>query len=255
MYKLSYIITGIIPITCLQKNRIYYERTLIPFLDKINMIAVTSFVSTQKQKYSYIKISQMKKTTIAAAFLMAISTLTFAGNDKDKAKGESTATIINSTKENVYKLHYNSATPGTVAVNILDASGKVILIDYIKNKEGFVRPYNFQGLSEGNYFIEVNDHAGKVKIPLTHKSEQISNFIKADVKALSSDRKFELLMLGNLSKGVVVTIYNKFDKIIYSESITETSGIRKVYNLSKVGDREITFEVKAQNKVIHTERF
>jgi hypothetical protein len=203
----------------------------------------------------------MKKTTIAAALLMIISTCSFAGvtkdgeKDKDKTKGESKASISGSTKDEVYNLLYRSNTPGKVLVSIRDAKGKLILVDYIRNKDGFMRPYNFSTLTEGNYLVEVTDHNGKMSMPVEHKSHEVKNSIKADVKALSNDRKYELLMLGNLSKGVKVTIYNKYDKVIFTEVITMPGGFSKVYDLTKVEDREVTFEVRSEKKIILTERF
>jgi hypothetical protein len=42
------------------------------------------------------------------------------------------------------------------------------MVDRIKNeRDGFMRPYNFASLEEGNYQIEINDHNGKVVLPLS----------------------------------------------------------------------------------------
>jgi hypothetical protein len=195
------------------------------------------------------------RTTLTAALLAIVSTGLFAGNDTDNTK-DSQAIVRNSSKNSVYQLVYTSASTGTVKVSILDANGNLIMTDRILNsQDGFMRPYNFSGLAEGNYLIEVQDGKNTVKLPVTHKITSIEEAINVKIKALAVEKKFQLTMLGSSENGLQVDILDGANKLVYTDYIDAHNSFSKVYDLTKVKAENFTFEVKSSNKLISKEQF
>jgi hypothetical protein len=127
------------------------------------------------------------------------------------------------------------------------------MVDRIKNdKDGFMRPYNFSSLAEGSYQIEINDHNGRVVLPLTHN--MVAAPVKVKIEALEA-KKFQLVMVGQPTEGIQVDILDNSNRVVYSDYIQAQSSFRKVYNLSQLQSENFKFEVKSQNKIITTEKF
>ena len=193
------------------------------------------------------------RATLTAALLAVVSTGLFAGNDRDNTN-DTQAIVRNSSKNAVYQLVYTSASENSVKVSIMDANGNLIMTDKIQNAtEGFMRPYNFSGLAEGNYLIEVQDGKNTVKLPVTHKRNVEE--INVKIKALAIEKKYQLTMLGSSEYGLQVDILDQTNKLVYTEYIDAHSSFSKVYDLSKVRANNFTFEVKSSNKLISKEQF
>ena len=194
-----------------------------------------------------------KKTTLLAVLITLMSTSLFASNDRGEVKENAQPIVRPTSKKSVYQVVYQSAHKGAVTVNILDANGKVIMVDRIINdSEGFMRPYNFASLAEGNYQIEVKDHTGRVVLPLNHTVAVAP--VKVKIQALDT-KKFQLVMVGQSSGGLQVEIKDNNNRIVYSDYIQTSSSFSKVYNLSQLQADNFTFEVKNNNKVITSEQF
>jgi flagellar hook assembly protein FlgD len=194
-----------------------------------------------------------KKATLLAVLITVMSTSLFASNDRGDIKENTNAIVRATGKKAVYQVVYQSAQRGSVTVNILDAKGNVIMVDRIKNeKDGFMRPYNFTSLAEGNYQIEINDHNGKVVLPLSHTA--VVAPVKVRIEALDA-KKFQLVMVGQPVGGLQVDILDNSNKVVYSDFIQAQSSFSKIYNLSQIPAENIRFEVRNQNKVITTEKF
>lgn len=194
-----------------------------------------------------------KKITFIAGLIALMSTSLFASNDRGGIT-ENTQPIVRATgKKAVYQVVYQSSQKGIVTVNILDANGRVVMVDRLKNDEhGFMRPYNFSSLAEGNYQIEITDHSGKVVLPLTHAV--VTAPVKVKIEALDT-KKFQLVMVGQALNGLHVDILDNNNKVVYSDYIQSQSSFSKVYNLSQLQSENFKFEVRNQNKVITTEKF
>jgi flagellar hook assembly protein FlgD len=194
-----------------------------------------------------------KKATLLAVLITVMSTSLFASNDRGDAKENTQALVRNTGRKAVYQVVYQSAHRGSVTVNILDGKGNVIMVDRIKNtNEGFMRPYNFSSLAEGDYQIEINDHNGKVVLPLNHAVAVAP--VKVKIEALEA-KKFQLVMVGQPAEGLQVDILDNNNKVVFSDFITAQSSFRKVYNLNQVQAENFKFEVRSQNRIITTEKF
>jgi hypothetical protein len=197
----------------------------------------------------------MKTKSILIALLVTVmSTMLFA-NDREKSS-DAKAIIRNSGKSSVYQLVYLSEAPGTVNVSILDSKGNTIMTDRVKNVEdGFMRPYNFSALAEGNYLIEIQDSQGKVKVPFIHKVSRAVQPMQVKVKALPTDKKYQVIMVGSQADVLQVNILDEANTLVYTDYIDATGSFSKVYDLTKVKASNFTFEIRNSNEVISTQQF
>jgi hypothetical protein len=197
----------------------------------------------------------MKTKSILTALLITVMSTMLLANDREKAS-DAKAIIRNSGKNAVYQLVYLSEVPGTVSVSILDAKGNTIMTDRVKNvEEGFMRPYNFSALAEGNYVIEVHDSKGIVKVPFIHKVTKAVQPLQVKVKALPTDKKYQLIMVGSQEDVLQVNILDGTNTLVYTDYIDANNSFSKVYDLTKVKANNFTFEIRNSNEVISTQQF
>ena len=197
----------------------------------------------------------MKTKSILIALLVTVMSSALFANDREKLS-DAKAIIRSSGKSSVYQLVYLSEVPGTVSVSILDAKGKTIMTDRVKNvEEGFMRPYNFSALAEGNYVIEVQDSKGKVKVPFIHKVNKAVQPMQLKVKALPTDKKYQLIMVGSQADVLQVNILDGDRTLVYTDYIDANNSFSKVYDLTKVKASNFTFEIRNSNEIITTQQF
>jgi hypothetical protein len=130
------------------------------------------------------------------------------------------------------------------------------MTDRVKNEEdGFMRPYNFAALAEGNYLIEVQDSKGKVKVPFTHKVNKAAQPLQVKVKALTTDKKYQLIMVGSQAEVLQVNILDEANTLVYTDYIDAKNSFSKVYDLTKVKASNFTFEIRNSNEIISSQQF
>jgi len=83
-----------------------------------------------------------------------ICTLVSARGIDGPVKGSSVA-VTNVTGSTLYKVYYKSERPGKVKLSIMDENGFILFGETMNKVNGFLRPYNFDGLPEGQYTIRV----------------------------------------------------------------------------------------------------
>lgn len=167
----------------------------------------------------------MKKTLSILVVLLAVSSLTFALRTPGKETG--IAVVRNGA---TYKLYYNGLQQLDVTVSIRDASDRVVFREVLKDVAGFVRPYNFSHLSEGDYVIEIKDINGLRTEKIRYQKDDETKFARV-VKVSESERKYLLMISNKVPGSFTVKIFDGSDNIIYSHK-EETSGdFAKVYNL------------------------
>src|SRR5579864_5552739 len=99
----------------------------------------------------------MKKISLLLASVL-LCTLVFARGIDGPIKGSSVA-VTNAKGSTLFKLYYKSENAGRVKITIEDEKGNTVFSETMKNADGFVRPYNFQELPEGQYTIAVEDES------------------------------------------------------------------------------------------------
>lgn len=184
-------------------------------------------------------MKKMMTTMVGVLF----STLVFAGGTVDEPSSASGVAVLPGT-EGVFKLLYKGAKVSDVKVSIVDATNKLVFSETVKKVDGFMRPYNFSALKEGEYTITIEDAAGEKVEKVSYRSGQISKLVT--VKPVGDQGKYLLTATGKGSERITVNIFDSADNLLYNESKATLGDFAQVYNLSKVSG-SLTFEIVHEN--------
>ena len=180
----------------------------------------------------------MKKTLSVLVVLMVFSSVVFARRLDNPGATPSAAVVKIGT---TFKLYYKGSQQADVKVSILDAGNHLVFSETIKDVEGFVRPYNFENLPEGDYTIKISDKNGRQIEKISYKQEK-SEALSHLLKVAGTDAKYLLTVANRGESDVTVRIYDNANKMIYSQKEKVSSDFAKVYNLEGIGG-EFIFEV------------
>lgn len=169
----------------------------------------------------------MKKTLSFLAALMMISSLILAADSPRSKPG--TAVVKNGA---TYKLYYNGSQQMDVAISIRNADDQIVFREVLKHVDGFVRPYNFSDLSEGEYTIEIRDDNG-LKIEKIRYEKAVDSKQARVLKLSGSENKYLLMISNKSAKAVKVRILDESDNVIYNQHETITGDFARIYNLNK----------------------
>lgn len=169
----------------------------------------------------------MKKTLSFLAALMMISSLILAADSPGLKPG--TAVVKSGT---TYKLYYNGSQQTDVVISIRNADDQIVFREVLKNVDGFVRPYNFSHLSEGDYTIEIRDSNG-LKVEKVRYGNTIDTKQSRIVKLPGNEHKYLLIIPSSAPRDVNVRILDESDNVIYNQHETITGNFAKIYNLNK----------------------
>ena len=97
----------------------------------------------------------MKKNYLLLAGML-VSSLAFGGRRGEGPKGSSGIAIVKKSATS-YKLFYKSELASDVKVKIFNAENDLVFAETIKNSSGFIRPYDFARVGEGEYTIRVDN--------------------------------------------------------------------------------------------------
>src|SRR5882724_2015142 len=112
------------------------------------------------------------KAFFSAVILSVCSTLAFAN------AGDSSVAVVAGGSKGVFKVLYKSASATRVEVTIMNSRNEVVFTESFKKMNEFARPYNFNGLPEGEYTIEVKDGFGKKIEKVNYSLGTIKSIIK-----------------------------------------------------------------------------
>jgi flagellar hook assembly protein FlgD len=191
----------------------------------------------------------MKKTLSVLVVLMVVSSVVFARRlDNPGASSSATVVKIGST----FKLYYKGAEQADVKISILNGRNNVVFSETLKKVEGFVRPYNFSKLPEGEYTIQISDKFGRQIEKITYKQEKpeaLAHLLKVD----GSEAKYLLTVSSRGESDVTVRIYDNTNSVIYNKTEIVSSDFARIYNLEGIGG-EFTFEVSDAKGTISIHR-
>ena len=181
----------------------------------------------------------MKKTFSVLVVLMVVSSVVFARRVENPGDTPSATVVkIGST----FKVYYKGSQQADVKVSIRDAGDHLLFSETIKKSEGFVRPYNFSNLPEGEYTIQITDNNGRQIEKISYTREKSETFAHL-LKVAGSDGKYLLTVSSKGADGdVTVRIYDDANKVIYNKREDASKDFAKVYNLEGITG-QFTFEV------------
>jgi hypothetical protein len=180
----------------------------------------------------------MKKTLSILAAITIFSTALFANNiDKPNA---ATGMAIMKNGSTV-KLFYKGTKQADVKVSIYNAANTLVYSETIKNVDGFVRPYNFTNLEEGEYSIELLGDNGRQVERVIYKLGKVEKL--ANVMHVTGETNKYILTVANKGQDVLtIKIYGDKGVLLYSKTENVNGDFAQVYNLDKYNG-SLTFEV------------
>ena len=180
----------------------------------------------------------MKKTLSILAALTIFSTALFANNIDNPNAATGMAIMKNGT---TIKLFYKGTKQADVKVSIYNASNTLVYSETIKNVDGFVRPYNFTNLEEGEYSIELLGENGRQVERVVYKLGKVEKL--ANVMQVTGETNKYILSVANKGQDVLtIKIYGDKGVLLYSKTENVNGDFAQVYNLDKYNG-SLTFEV------------
>jgi hypothetical protein len=178
----------------------------------------------------------MKKITILLAGVL-VSTFAFASEPGPGSSNTGVALVRKN--ESTFKLYYKADNIANVKVTIADAQGNIIYRESIKSTDGFVRPYNLDGLKEGAYVVTLDNG-------ITRKKELFNYGKKQEVKAASvlqlSSSKYLLAVQGKMVSGKInVKVYNG-STLLHQQQSDISGDFSQIFRIENIGS-PVTFEV------------
>lgn len=181
------------------------------------------------------------KKIIAITSIVLFSTVMFAGGAEESPKSSSGIAVMHNSENGLFKVYYKATEAANVKVTILNDENQEVFTETIRKVNGFVRPYNFQNLKEGEYTIRIDDGTQSQAEKVVYQSGKLEKLIQ--VRKMTSDEgKYLLTASGQGNEQITVNIYDSTDKIIYTELQQINDTFAQVYNLSKVKGG-IAFEI------------
>ncbi|MDN5210574.1 hypothetical protein QQ020_00905 [Fulvivirgaceae bacterium BMA12] len=195
----------------------------------------------------------MKKTTKLLMLGMFISLWFTNVNASNGFDPKENSKLVVDTNQPVIKLFYQGEKQGKVVIRIYDEKNQLIYMDRVQNENGFMRPYNFTQLSEGKYRFEITDAEGKVsKIADYSRKKRVNNKpLKVRLEPVEeSQHKFKLDVVGITDEAIFIKILDKNDRELFGETIDLQTSFSRVYNLKRLMNPEVSFEVSTEEKLL-----
>lgn len=143
-----------------------------------------------------------------------------------------------------YKLVYPVRTAGMVYIKIYDQEGQQVFYDRIKNKYGFMRPYDFSKLPDGNYKFMIQSNGGKIFAEIVHKLHQ--NDLHISVADAGDKGAYQLIVKGVKKDPVYVSIYDKKDELVFEDVVKVGKNFSRIYSFPE-NENDLTFVVTHNN--------
>jgi len=176
------------------------------------------------------------RNILVVAFLTII-TFTFA-----ESPVASTMAIIANESAGVYKVHYKSLEAGKVKLAIYDSKQNLMFSEVFFNMNSFIRPYNFNGLSAGEYTVVLEDKTGRQVEKISYRMNKVESLVRVS-KLTAAEGKFMLSVVNNGTESIRVNIYDAMNNLLHTQVETVTGNFALIYNLNKVATTTVKFEI------------
>ena len=190
------------------------------------------------------------KSLFIAALIVFSSAVSFAGKDEPRKTGLAVVPVKNSQ---VFKVIYKGESVGRVKLNIYNAAGALVLTETINGVDGFICPVNFEGLSYGDYTIELIDATGKKTEKVSYQSKR--NLKHIHVAKLTSQEGRYLLAIANRGNDEInLKIYDQQNNLVHEETKAIKGDFAQVYKLNETSS-SYTFLVTDKDGYTKTVKF
>jgi hypothetical protein len=151
---------------------------------------------------------------------------------------------VASSRESVFNIHYKAVEPGTVKVTIFNHYNEIVFSEVLFNIASFTRPYNFTGLTEGEYTVVVEGRNGRQVEKINHTLNKVSRFVHV-TKLAQATKKYLLSVTSTGTENVWVRIYAQDGTQLHEEKMQVSGSAAIIFDLSQVKHytSSVTFEV------------
>jgi hypothetical protein len=193
----------------------------------------------------------MKKISLLFVGVLFCTGVFAKGTDEPIAPSASSVAVTNLSGSSLFKLYYTAYMAGDVRVTIINHSGKVVFTEKLKKTDGFIRPYNFEGLAVGDYSIQIENSVGKYVEKVHYNAGKIEKM--CSIVKLAEEGKYLLSVSSKGADHVNVNIYNNYNELIHSESRYINMEFAEVINLK--GISAFTIEVSDNKGLLKTLKY
>lgn len=188
-------------------------------------------------------MKSITKTTLAiAAIVVGMATGT---------KAQEKSVRLDPVTKDLYRLTYMNQGQSNVQIEVIDAKGKLLHSEQIKQRNSFTKSFGFQNLKLGEFSFKVTDSEGTyvTKINRTDDVHMV-----ASIREVEED-KAKVIVRGEFMGPVYVNIYDGDKVLVFDDFIDQEASFSKVYDLSKVKARELKIEVVTDKKTLASAKF
>jgi hypothetical protein len=161
---------------------------------------------------------------------------------------------VKESKNSVFKVQYVSEQKGTVEVTILNKQNEIVFSEAISSTGSFIRPYNFSNLTEGEYTIVLKDENGEQRQTINYSASKTNPFAHV-IAVPNQEDKFWLNIVTNGEERMNVRIYSLTGELLYEHAEVVTGSYSKIFNVSKLNQLSVVFEVSNGNGTVYTSLF
>lgn len=157
----------------------------------------------------------------------------------------------------IMKVIYEDEKPCSVNISIVNEQGTEIFTEIIHAKRGFIRPYNFTNLEEGDYWIVIEDESEKfieqVQYDEPEKDELLAHVTK--VKDEEFNNELYLLSVPDQEyRELTITVLDNRNDVLYQEKEKVSGDFAQLYKVKdQTGD--IVINVRCSDGSSKTFRF
>jgi hypothetical protein len=182
----------------------------------------------------------MKKINLLLVGVLA-GTLAFAG-ERDESPKSAAGIAVLKKGETSYKLIYKSELASNVSVSIYNSNHERVFSETIRNSDGFMRPYNFSSLGEGEYTIKVDNGSNWMTRKIRYTGGRVE--LLAHLIHMKNG-KYLLTVPNQKGEKLTVRIINEQGEIINRYTSDVDGDFAQVFDVSHVKE-PVVFEVTNQ---------
>jgi hypothetical protein len=187
----------------------------------------------------------MKTKLFLAAMIVLVSTAAFSNPGPRIA-------VVNQKNPAKFKVIYAGSEVGKVKMTIFNQQEEVVFAETTNGINGFVRSVNFEGMTPGEYTIEIASKEGKQAQKVVFGKSTVKN---VQVSKIANGSKYLLSVASTgVAQKISVRIFDGANNLVHTESRTIDGNFGLVYNLANVSGVP-TFEVADNTGNVRTIRY
>lgn len=180
----------------------------------------------------------MKKTLSILMLLLVIGSSVVAMYTENPAPVSGVGIM---KKGKIFHVFYKGAKRSDVKIFIRNERNDLVFTETIRKTDGFVRPYNFTNLEDGEYTVEVIDCTQRQAQKITHSIKPPDKLAHV-VRVSPAENKFLLTVPNKVHNIISVKIYGDKHQLVYQELLEISDDFAKLYNLNQIND-DFSFEI------------